>query len=55
MNLFNCFQAVAFYTVVPFGIQYLANSGNTAWAVVVGIGQGVGFVMLSIAVHESSK
>lgn len=55
MNLFNCFQAVAFYTVVPFGIQYLANTGNTAWAVVAGIGHLVGFFFLSIAVHESSK
>lgn len=53
MNMFNCFQAVAFYTLTPFGIQWLATNGHTAWAGIAGIGELVGFVMISIAIHEN--
>lgn len=53
MNLFNCYQAVAFYTAVPFGIQWLATNGFTAWAVVLGIGELVGFVILGMAVSDA--
>ena len=55
MNLFNCYQAIAFYTAVPFGIQWLATNGFTAWAVILGIGEFVGFIMLGFAVHGSTK
>lgn len=53
MNLFNCFQAVAFYTAVPFAIQWLASNGFNTWAIILGIGEFVGFVMLSVSVSES--
>jgi hypothetical protein len=31
MNLFNSFQAMAFYTIMPFGIQYLFQNNYTGW------------------------
>jgi hypothetical protein len=52
MNLFNCFQAVAFYTLTPFGIQYLFNNGFSAWGYVACIGEFVGFVLISMAIHD---
>lgn len=55
MNLFNCFQAVAFYTLVPFGIQWLAAHDYTAWAIVAGVGEFAGYCMLSISVYEGAK
>lgn len=53
MNLFNCFQAVAFYTVAPFLIQYLFNNGFNTWAYIGCFAEFIGFVMMSIAIHES--
>lgn len=53
MNLFNCYQALAFYTITPFGIQWLYQNNYTAWAVVLGLGELVGFILLGIAVRES--
>ena len=55
MNLFNCFQAIAFYTIVPFGIQWLMNNGFNGWAIVLGVGEIIGFVALSVAVHSSAR
>lgn len=55
MNLFNCYQALAIYTATPFAIQWLATGGNTAWAVVLGIGEMIGFVLLGIAINETTK
>lgn len=52
MNLFNCFQAVAFYIITPFLIQYLYSNGYTAWAVVAGVGEFVGFVAISFIISE---
>ena len=55
MNIFNCFQAVAFYTVVPFGIQWLAMNGYSTWAIMLGVAEFIGFVLMSIAVSDSFK
>ncbi len=55
MNLFNCYQAIAIYTATPFAIAWLSNNGNVAWAIVLGIGELIGFIMLGIAVNESTK
>lgn len=55
MNLFNCFQAMAFYTLVPFGIQWLAVHDQTAWAILAGVGELAGFVALSISLHDDSS
>lgn len=55
MNLFNSYQAVAFYTATPFAIQWLANNGYNTWAIALGIGEFIGFVLMGIAVSESVK
>lgn len=53
MNLFNCYQAVAFYTAVPFAIEWLANNGYSTWAIILGVGEFAGFCLMSLAIHES--
>lgn len=55
MNLFNCYQAIAFYTAVPFLIEWLANNGFNTWAILLGIGEFVAFCILGATVHEGSK
>jgi hypothetical protein len=55
MNLFNCYQALAIYTATPFAIQWLSQNGNTSWAIVLGIGEFVGFCVLGVAINESTK
>lgn len=55
MNLFNCFQAVAFYTLTPFGIQWLATNGHNTWAIIAGVGLFIGYVWLSFAVHMATE
>ena len=52
MNLFNCFQAVAFYTLTPFAIQYLFNNGHNAWGYVACVGQFAGFCLIAIAIND---
>jgi hypothetical protein len=52
MNLFNCYQAVAFYTAVPFAIEWLSNNGYSSWAIILGVAEFVGFIGLGMAVHE---
>lgn len=54
MNLFNCFQAVAFYTLTPFAIQWLLSHGHTAWGYVACIGELAGFVLISFAINDKS-
>ena len=55
MNLFNCFQAVAFYTLTPFVIQWLFANGFDAWGWIASIGEVLGFVALSVQLHEGIK
>lgn len=52
MNLFNCYQALAFYTAAPLAIQWLALNGYTTWAVILGIGEVIGFVVLGAIVSD---
>lgn len=53
MNLFNCFQAVAFYTLTPFGIEWLFDNHYDAWGYIACIGQLFGFVLISWSIHET--
>lgn len=53
MNLFNCFQATAFYTIAPFGIQWLISNSYNGWAYIACFAQLVGFVMISLAISDS--
>ena len=53
MNLFNCFQAVLFYSLLPFLIMWADKSGYTLLSVGAGVGMFVGFVLLSLAVHNA--
>ena len=53
MNLFNCYQAVAFYTAVPFAINWLANNGFSTWAIIFGIGEFIGFIFMGLAIYEA--
>lgn len=53
MNLFNCFQAVAFYTLTPFGIQYLFSNGYNGWGYTACVGEFIGFILLSVAINET--
>ena len=55
MNLFNCFQAVAFYTLVPFMIMWLFDNGNDVWGYLAAVGEAVGFVILSMTVYDKQK
>lgn len=55
MNLFNSYQALAIYTAAPFGIQWLHSNGYTAWAVILGVAEVIGFVLLGLAVNEKVK
>jgi hypothetical protein len=55
MNLFNCYQAVAFYTATPFAIQWLASNGHEPWSWILGIGELIGFILLGQAINEGLK
>ena len=53
MNLFNCFQAVGFYTLTPFIAQYLLNNDySVAGYIAVGV-EIIGFVLLSLKLHDN--
>jgi len=52
MNLFNCFQAMAFYTVSPLFAMYLFKNGYQVGGYIVCIGILVGFVLLSFKISE---
>lgn len=55
MNFFNCFQAVAFYTLLPFLLNWAHKNNNK---VAVAIGSCIlmiGYVLLSWAVYEAAN
>jgi hypothetical protein len=55
MNMFNCFQAVAFYTLLPFIIMWLKQNDYTTgmwFAVVV---QVISYVILSAFMADNIK
>ena len=55
MNLFNCFQAMAFYTLSPFLAQYLFNTDRDVFAWITVAGIAVGYVLLSISLEDRVK
>lgn len=55
MNLFNCFQAMAFYTAMPLGIQYLLAHDYTVWGIFLAAAQLVGYCVISIAISDSTS
>lgn len=55
MNLFNCFQAVAFYTVTPLAIQWLFQNNYPVWGYIMSVGLLIGYIFMSIAIHSDSK
>lgn len=55
MNLFNCFQAVGFYSLLPILIQWLFTNGYTTTSYIAGGIMFCGYIMLSSAVNEALK
>lgn len=55
MNLFNSFQAMAFYTGSPFLAQWLFNGGYNVWAYLLCGVIAISFVAIAIAVHKQYK
>lgn len=55
MNLFNTFQAVAFYTMCPLLAQYLFQNGYDVWGYVTAAATAVGYVIMSVSLHEGLK
>jgi hypothetical protein len=53
MNMFNCFQAMAFYSLLPFGCYWLQKEGHTGFFYVACVAWLIGYIMVSIAIHES--
>lgn len=52
MNLFNCFQAMAFYTLSPFLAQYLFRNGYIVFGYISCVAIFAGFVTLSFMIEE---
>lgn len=44
---------MAFYTIMPFGIQWLFQNQYNGWAYVLCVAQFIGFVMASVAIHNT--
>ena len=55
MNLFNCFQAVGFYTLLPVAILWAFEHEYNVWGYIISAILAVGYVLLSISVSESLK
>ena len=55
MNLFNCFQAMAFYTLSPFIAQYLFNHDYNVWGYISSGAIAVGFVTISMNLYDSTS
>lgn len=53
MNFFNCLQATAFYTLTPFGIQWLFKNGYDVWGWIASLGEVAGFFVISAAINET--
>lgn len=53
MNMFNCFQAMAFYSLLPFAVKWLNDNGHTGFFYVSCVAWVIGFITVSIAIHES--
>ena len=52
MNLFNCFQAMAFYTMLPLLASYLFTNGYPIFGYVACVANFVGYVVLSFVIND---
>ncbi len=52
MNMFNCYQAVGFYSILPFGMQWLYTNNHSGWSYVVGAVWFIGFIVLGVTVNN---
>lgn len=55
MNLFNSFQAMAFYTLSPFLAQWLFTNNHDVFGWFTCLVVAISFVAISFAVHEQYK
>ena len=55
MNMFNCVQAMLFYSFTPFGVQWLYLNDHTAWSIVAGVIYLWGFCLVTFCVYEKGK
>jgi len=55
MNLFNCFQAVGFYSILPLAIQWMFANQYNVWGYILAVIMFIGYCMLAVAVSESLK
>ena len=53
MNLFNCFQAVGFFCLLPWGAKWLHDQQHTGFFWVAVVVWFIGYVMVSLAINES--
>ena len=54
MNLFNCFQATAFYSGLPFLIMWAMKNEMSWLAIIAGIVMLIGYVLISFSVHDKT-
>lgn len=55
MNLFNCFQAVGFYTALPLAIQWMFANNYNVWGYITSAVLLIGYVLLSILTADGLK
>lgn len=55
MNLFNSFQAMAFYTMTPLGIQWLFKNDYVVAGFLLSTALLIGYAVLSITIHEEAN
>lgn len=55
MNLFNCFQAVGFYSILPLAIQWMFANQYNVWGYILAVIMFVGFIALSNLVNEGLR
>jgi len=55
MNTFNCFQAVAFYTLLPFLIMWLNMNGYTTWMWFAVAAQVISYIVLSLFMADKME
>lgn len=51
MNLFNCFQAMAFYTLSPLLAQWLFVNNYRTGGYIASVGIFIGYVLLAIKIN----
>lgn len=53
MNTFNCFQAIAFYTLLPFLIMWLHQQGFNTWMWFAVAAQVISYIVLSMYMADN--